>query len=135
MNTMTSEHHSNTSAHHGYVCDGEEPFETKFMPIFDERGWAIPLRAFLYLLALLYFFIGMKYCVDTLLEAVERITVRKVRYKDTAEVQTVPVWNESVKTLTLGALATGSPEIFISLIENICKFPRQYFISSNMLYY
>lgn len=82
-------------------------------------------RAFVYLLCLLFFFLGVSIISDRFMSSIEIITSKekeiKVKDKVTGKerVVTVKIWNETVSNLTLMALGSSAPEILLSVIE-IC---------------
>lgn len=82
-------------------------------------------RAFVYLLALLFMFLGVSIISDRFMSAIEIITSKekeiKITDKQTGKerVLTVKLWNETVSNLTLMALGSSAPEILLSAIE-IC---------------
>ncbi|XP_068682756.1 sodium/calcium exchanger 1-like [Montipora foliosa] len=82
-------------------------------------------RAFVYLLALLYFFLGVSIISDRFMSAIEIITSKEkeitITDKQTGKekIVTVKLWNETVSNLTLMALGSSAPEILLSAIE-IC---------------
>ena len=82
-------------------------------------------RAFVYLLALLFFFLGVSIISDRFMSAIEIITSKEKEIKFTDKqtgkerVVTVKLWNETVSNLTLMALGSSAPEILLSAIE-IC---------------
>ncbi|XP_020605885.1 sodium/calcium exchanger 1-like [Orbicella faveolata] len=82
-------------------------------------------RAFVYLLALLFFFLGVSIISDRFMSAIEIITSKekeiRITDKQTGKerVLTVKIWNETVSNLTLMALGSSAPEILLSAIE-IC---------------
>merc|ERR1719174_1450965 len=69
---------------------------------------------------LIYAFIGVAIISDTFMAAIETITGwrRRVQVKGGDKLVTVTVWNETVATLTLMALGSSAPEIFLAVIEN-----------------
>lgn len=76
----------------------------------------------LYLIALLYMFVGVAIIADRFMASIEQITSQEqdvvVRRKDgTKEIISVRVWNETVSNLTLMALGSSAPEIMLSVIE------------------
>lgn len=113
------------------------------LPFLDETRWRPEVRGALYLLALLYLFLGVAIVTDIFMAAIESITskTRKVfmakeRAKkngsyssvggvvaglreDEPEVIEVRVWNDTVANLTLMALGTSAPEILLATIEII----------------
>jgi solute carrier family 8 (sodium/calcium exchanger) len=80
------------------------------------------LRGFVYVLGLIYFFIGVSIVADRFMSSIEVITSqeKEVRVKKSnGEYQTITVriWNETVSNLTLMALGSSAPEILLSVIE------------------
>lgn len=96
------------------------------LPIICEHTWSKNVRAFLYLLGLLYCFLGVAIVADIFMCAIEKITSKTKRiivakpgaYDTTQEVE-VKVWNGTVANLTLMALGSSAPEILLSCIEII----------------
>jgi solute carrier family 8 (sodium/calcium exchanger) len=83
-------------------------------------------RAIVYLLALIYLFIGVAVISDRFMASIEVITSQKreIRRKNpdgTISVTTVAIWNETVSNLTLMALGSSAPEILLSIIEVVGK--------------
>ncbi|EDO46793.1 predicted protein [Nematostella vectensis] len=82
-------------------------------------------RAFVYLLSLLFFFLGVSIISDRFMSSIEIITSKEkdVKIKDKVSgkerVLTVKIWNETVSNLTLMALGSSAPEILLSVIEII----------------
>lgn len=83
-------------------------------------------RGVVYLLAMVYLFIGVSIVSDRFMNAIEMITSQektvKIKKKN-GELQDVKVrvWNETVANLTLMALGSSAPEILLSIIEIIAK--------------
>jgi len=93
-----------------------------FLPLFgDWEHESAPkvVRAIGYLLALLWFFMGVAIVADIFMGAIECITSKKVRvvHPVTRKHVTVKVWNDTVANLTLMALGSSAPEILLSVIE------------------
>lgn len=96
------------------------------LPILDESNWHVAVRATLYLVAMLWFFLGIAIVADTFMCAIEKITskTRIVKIADsevkggTRDVE-VKVWNDTVANLSLLAFGTSAPEILLNVIE-IC---------------
>ncbi|GAB1600819.1 sodium/calcium exchanger 3-like isoform X6 [Argonauta hians] len=94
------------------------------LPILNEDAWPVEFRAFVYLLGLLWCFLGVSIIADTFMCSIERITskTRKIRVADSSkptgfhEIE-VKVWNDTVANLSLLALGTSAPEILLSVIE------------------
>ncbi|CAF3218250.1 unnamed protein product [Rotaria socialis] len=83
-------------------------------------------RAIVYLLALIYLFIGVAIISDRFMASIEVITsqkreIRKKNPDGTVSVTTVAIWNETVSNLTLMALGSSAPEILLSIIEVVGK--------------
>ena len=83
-------------------------------------------RAIVYLLALIYLFIGVAIISDRFMASIEVITsqkreIRKKNLDGTISITTVAIWNETVSNLTLMALGSSAPEILLSIIEVIGK--------------
>jgi len=81
-------------------------------------------RAIVYMLAMIYFFLGVSIVADRFMASIEVITSQDkevvVKKPDgTAQIINVQVWNETVANLTLMALGSSAPEILLSVIE-IC---------------
>jgi len=80
-------------------------------------------RGILYILLMLYLFIGVAIASDKFMESIEMITAqeKEVSVKDPktgkTHVVVVKVWNETVANLTLMALGSSAPEIMLSVIE------------------
>lgn len=95
--------------------------EGLFLPLFGdaEQVWPSGLRGFLYLIGLLWTFIGVAIVADVFMSSIETITSKKKRVVDpkTGRNYTSKVWNETVSNLTLMALGSSAPEILLSIIE------------------
>uniref|UniRef100_A0A7E4UWF2 Sodium/calcium exchanger 1 n=1 Tax=Panagrellus redivivus TaxID=6233 RepID=A0A7E4UWF2_PANRE len=79
-------------------------------------------RAFVYLISLLYLFLGVSIVSDRFMTAIEVITSqeRAVKVKTAnggSSTVLIRVWNETVSNLTLMALGSSAPEILLSVIE------------------
>ena len=94
------------------------------LPLINEYTWSKGGRTFIYLVGLLWSFLGVAIVADIFMEAIETITSRKKKVKmadPTAEdgyteVEVV-VWNGTVANLTLMALGSSAPEILLAIIE------------------
>lgn len=85
-----------------------------------ETEWPRGLRVVLYLMGLLYAFLGVGIVADIFMEAIEVITsAEKVVKLPDGSTVTVKVWNATVANLTLMALGSSAPEILLSVIEII----------------
>jgi solute carrier family 8 (sodium/calcium exchanger) len=83
-------------------------------------------RAIVYLLALIYLFIGVAIISDRFMASIEVITsqkrvIQKKNPDGTISITTVAIWNETVSNLTLMALGSSAPEILLSIIEVVGK--------------
>ncbi|KAL3876482.1 hypothetical protein ACJMK2_034325 [Sinanodonta woodiana] len=96
------------------------------LPIISEYTWSIEVRAFLYVVAMLWFFLGIAIVADVFMTGIENITskMRIIRVPNpetegcVKEIK-VKVWNDTVANLSLMAFGTSAPEILLSVIE-IC---------------
>lgn len=84
-----------------------------------EAEWPSELKIVLYLLGLIYCFLGVAIIADVFMSAIEKVTSvkKQVMDKETQKKVTVKVWNETVANLTLMALGSSAPEILLSIIE------------------
>ncbi|XP_064478601.1 sodium/calcium exchanger Calx-like [Ornithodoros turicata] len=96
------------------------------LPFLDESQWDVGVRAFIYLVALIYCFLGIAIVADVFMCAIEKITSKTRRITLSAQVAgaepdviEVKVWNETVANLTLMALGSSAPEILLACIEII----------------
>ncbi|XP_054166313.1 sodium/calcium exchanger 1-like [Oppia nitens] len=94
-----------------------------FWPHYDSTGLII-FHGIVYLLALIYIFVGVAIIADRFMAAIEQITSQEqdviVRKPNgDKEIISVRIWNETVSNLTLMALGSSAPEILLSVIE-IC---------------
>ena len=94
------------------------------LPLTDESGWSIHFRRFIYLLGLLWSFMGVAIVADIFMCAIEVITSKTQKIKranpdapDGVEEIEIRVWNDTVANLTLLALGSSAPEILLSIIE------------------
>ncbi|XP_069124879.1 sodium/calcium exchanger 3-like isoform X2 [Argopecten irradians] len=105
-----------------YACSDEG----LLLPAINEYTWSIGARAFLYLIGMLWCFLGIAIVADTFMCGIEKITskTRIIQIPDpdskggVREVE-VKVWNDTVANLSLMAFGTSAPEILLSVIE-IC---------------
>lgn len=88
-----------------------------------ENLWATWLRGILYILCLLWFFMGIAIISDVFMSSIEVITSKKrkvLRWDETQQKKVeieVLIWNETVANLTLMALGSSAPEILLAVIE------------------
>eukprot|EP01065_Artemidia_motanka_P049856 TRINITY_DN8392_c0_g1_i2.p1 TRINITY_DN8392_c0_g1~~TRINITY_DN8392_c0_g1_i2.p1 ORF type:complete len:990 (+),score=311.48 TRINITY_DN8392_c0_g1_i2:33-3002(+) len=102
-----------------------------------ENLWWQELRAFLYLMTLLYLFLGVAIVADVFMSAIEKITSEKPQYitkpdgtmekvlDSDGEPVMVKTWNETVANLTLLALGSSAPEILLSLMETLGSLDQE----------
>ena len=81
-------------------------------------------RAIIYMLSLVYMFLGVSIVADRFMAAIEVITSKEkevvVKRPDgETTVVSVRIWNETVSNLTLMALGSSAPEILLAAIEII----------------
>jgi len=80
-------------------------------------------RGVLYIILMVWLFIGVSIVSDRFMESIEMITAqeKEVTIKDPKtgknQIVIVKVWNETVANLTLMALGSSAPEIMLSVIE------------------
>jgi solute carrier family 8 (sodium/calcium exchanger) len=92
-----------------------------------ENLWSVGIRAFLYLLAILYLFLGVAISSDIFMGSIEVITSKKKTLvtwdpeKEEKHEREVLIWNETVANLTLMALGSSAPEILMATIEMCLK--------------
>merc|ERR1712156_352208 len=116
----------------GHICYQNET--TKFcgveedcyigmaLPFINESTWDWRVRAVLYLVGLLYSFLGISIISDIFMCAIEKITSKTTEIQiagdadSPADVIEVPVWNDTVANLTLMALGSSAPEILLAVI-------------------
>merc|ERR1719265_473078 len=97
------------------------------LPIFADENeeWNDQMRAVLYLIGLLWCFMGVAIVADVFMAAIEQITSKKkrVQIKGTDRFVTIKVWNDTIANLTLMALGSSAPEILLSVIEIVTSTP------------
>jgi len=101
------------------IC--EEGGSGMIFPLFpNEHEWPLGLRAVLYLVGLLWTFMGVGIIADMFMGAIETITSSEMitETKTGAKVP-VKVWNATVANLTLMALGSSAPEILLNVLEII----------------
>eukprot|EP00928_Gymnodinium_smaydae_P042963 TRINITY_DN2888_c0_g2_i1.p1 TRINITY_DN2888_c0_g2~~TRINITY_DN2888_c0_g2_i1.p1 ORF type:complete len:842 (+),score=232.82 TRINITY_DN2888_c0_g2_i1:149-2527(+) len=82
-----------------------------------EQAWPNGLRIVLYLIGLLWFFLGVSIIADIFMSAIEKVTSKKVNKIKNGKKVTFIVWNGTVANLTLMALGSSAPEILLAVIE------------------
>ncbi|CAH1797885.1 unnamed protein product [Owenia fusiformis] len=108
-----------------YVPLNATPCASWLLFIPAENLWPAGLRAFLYLLAMIYLFMGIAISSDLFMCSIEAITSKKkkvIRFDEETQQKVereVLVWNETVANLTLMALGSSAPEILIAVGETL----------------
>jgi len=88
----------------------------------EEATWPDGVRGFLYAFGMVYWFLGVAIAADLFMASIETVTsARKKAVGPDGKVRTAKVWNETVATLTLMALGSSAPEIFLSVIDIVKK--------------
>ena len=94
-----------------------------------ENLWSEGVRGFLYIIGMLYVFIGVAIASDIFMMSIEVITSKKRTVvlwdeeKQEKVEREVLVWNETVSNLTLMALGSSAPEILIAIVELFGNLP------------
>lgn len=94
----------------------------------EDLGWFLPteveskipdgLRVVIYTLGLIYWFLGISIVADIFMASIGAVTSRKSqRHLPSGVLETTKVWNETVATLSLMALGSSAPEIFLSMLD------------------
>lgn len=94
------------------------------LPLVNEYSWSLEARIVVYLVGMLWSFMGVSIIADIFMQAIETITskTRIIEIPDpdfpgeNKQIQ-VKVWNDTVANLTLMALGSSAPEILLSVIE------------------
>lgn len=94
------------------------------LPLVSEYTWPQGGRVFIYLLGLLWSFMGVSIIADVFMQGIEKITSKSAVIKladpdseDGYQEVEIKTWNGTVANLTLMALGSSAPEILLSLIE------------------
>ena len=95
-------------------------------PLENVTNGQVALRGIIYLVSLIYLFVGVSVLADRFMASIEMITSKEKELhvrneKGVSQVVVVRVWNETVANLTLMALGCSAPEILLSSIEIIGK--------------
>lgn len=113
-----------------YLDNGTDQCESWIL-LPAENLWPAAFRGFLYIIALVYFFLGVAIASDIFMASIETITSKKKKImvydaekKETVE-REVLVWNETVANLTLMALGSSAPEIILALGETALKLGQE----------
>ncbi|KAJ7384559.1 hypothetical protein OS493_021190 [Desmophyllum pertusum] len=109
----------------GYVAEYSPPCFKSWLLLPAENLWSEGLRGFLYVVAMLYLFLGIAIIADIFMSCIEVITSKKktvTRYdpekQERVEME-VFVWNETIANLTLMALGSSAPEILLAVVEAV----------------
>ncbi|EDO45642.1 predicted protein [Nematostella vectensis] len=112
-----------TNFSRGYVVEYSPPCFESWLLLPAENLWNDGIRGFLYILGMLYLFLGIAIVADIFMSCIEVITSKKrkvTRYDhekgESVEIE-VFVWNETVANLTLMALGSSAPEILLAVVE------------------
>jgi len=97
-------------------------FVGNVLPLFPDFEKDVPniIRLIMYLMGLLYTFLGIGIISDVFMTGIEKVTSRKIRTPvkgQPGKYRTSYLWNATVANLTLMALGSSAPEILLSLIE------------------
>ena len=107
-----------------FIKDGDERCSS-WLLLPAENLWHEGVRGVLYVIALLYLFMGIAIASDVFMSSIEVITSKKrkvVRWDEERQVRVereVLVWNETVANLTLMALGSSAPEILLAVGETV----------------
>jgi hypothetical protein len=105
--------------------DKSECGDGLFLPFFpNELMWNNGTRVVLYLIAMIYCFLGVSIIADKFMVAIEVITAKEVKKKVKRQdgkvtEETTLVWNETIANLSLMALGSSAPEILLAVLEAI----------------
>lgn len=107
-----------------YETNAREEFCSSFILV---PGFALqptPLLAALYIIFIIYIFVGVAIISDIFMDSITVITAAKrviaVRDADgNSQNREVVVWNATVANLTLMALGSSAPEIMLNVIETV----------------
>ena len=80
------------------------------------------MRGFIYVMVLIYFFVGVSIVADKFMDSIEVITSQEKEVTisqpgEEPKTTTVRIWNETVSNLTLMALGSSAPEILLAVVE------------------
>jgi len=94
------------------------------LPLFDwEFDLPVYIRAALYLLLLLWTFVGVAIVSDVFMSAIEKVASKKKAFlTEGGHRNTAEVWNPTVANLTLMALGSSAPEILLNVIAVFPNF-------------
>ncbi|XP_036363729.1 sodium/calcium exchanger 2-like isoform X4 [Octopus sinensis] len=132
MNEVIMEFRQNYT--YGYIVEYIPENHTRcssWILVPGENLWLHTTRGVIYIIAMLYIFLGIAIVSDLFMSSIEVITSqKKTVYKWDEERQEriakeVMVWNETVANLTLLALGSSAPEILLATIENVLRLGDQ----------
>lgn len=93
------------------------------LPITSEYTWLLGIRIFLYLLGMVWCFLGIAIVADMFMLGIEKITsktkiirISNSKSKNGYDEVEVKVWNDTVANLSLMAFGTSAPEILLNVI-------------------
>jgi len=121
LNVNNTTYYSIDTVRFDYMCSDLG----MLLPLVSEFTWLRGARGFVYLLALLWCFMGVAILADVFMCSIEKITskTRKITIASSSpggvEEIEIRVWNDTVANLTLMALGSSAPEILLSIIEII----------------
>ncbi|CAG5113164.1 Oidioi.mRNA.OKI2018_I69.chr2.g7297.t1.cds [Oikopleura dioica] len=91
------------------------------LPLVDESNMSMSIRILMYLVGLFWFFVGVAIVADIFMVSIEVITSKEthitVLVDGQPEKHKVRFWNATVANLTLMAMGSSMPEIFLNIIE------------------
>ncbi|KAA0200576.1 Sodium-calcium exchanger protein 2 [Hyalella azteca] len=114
---------SNKTLHQFLVRGQMIIYRGLLLPFISEYTWPEEVRATLYFIGLLYCFLGVSIIADIFMGAIEKITSKTKKVymaqpgAEEPAIVEVRVWSDTVANLTLMALGSSAPEIFLSCIE------------------
>lgn len=108
-----------------YLSSNESEYCKSWLLLPAENLWPEWVRGILYLICMIYFFLGVAISSDIFMNSIEVLTSKKRTVKqwdpeknEMKEVE-VFIWNETVANLTLMALGSSAPEILLATFESI----------------
>lgn len=115
----------------GYVAEYEAPCFESWLLLPAQNLWSDGLLGVLYVIAMIYLFLGIAIIADIFMSCIEVITSKKRKVtrfdpekKERVEIE-VFVWNETVANLTLMALGSSAPEILLAVVETVQNLGSQ----------
>ena len=111
-------------------CGERDGCNGLLLPLVFEESWNPAFRAIVYLIGLLYSFLGVSIVADIFMCAIEKITSKTKQITiprgpdDANDVIEVPVWNGTVANLTLMALGSSAPGVE----TNLFFLPKGYYV-------